>query len=85
MGRPAAPDEASAACNPLLATLDSTASASTYPACGRCSVSACQFQSIYDICGGTLMQPKRCKTSSSMCLDPENTGIKCLCVDWITP
>ena len=90
----APPVEASSSCNPLLAKLgisplDSAQDAainppSTYPACGSCSELPCRGLSIYDFCGGTIRQPKRCKTAGLVCIEtPDNP--KCICVDWATP
>jgi hypothetical protein len=86
-----APAEASAPCNPLLAKLgisplnsaknDVT---SAYPACGNCSDLPCRGKAIYDICGGTIRQPKKCRTADYVCLeDPDRP--KCVCVDWGIP
>lgn len=85
----AAPAEASASCNPLLAKLGisplgSAQDASTYPACGNCSELPCRGLSIYDLCGGTIRQPKRCKTAGLLCIE-EPDKPKCLCVNWATP
>lgn len=80
--------QAAESCNPLLAELRisplaSAKESSTYPACGTCSDLACRGLSIYDLCGGTIRQPKKCKASGQMCL--ESGAPKCLCVDWVTP
>ena len=85
----AAPVEASASCNPLLAKLvisplDSAKDASTYPACGNCSDLPCRGLSIYDFCGGTPRQPKRCRTADYVCIE-EPDKPKCVCVNWATP
>ena len=88
-GAPAEASEASASCNPLFAKLgisplDSAKDASTYPACGNCSDLPCRGRSIYDFCGGTLRQPKRCRTADYVCIEDPNRP-KCVCVDWATP
>lgn len=81
----AAPDS----CNSFVATLgasplDPAKAASTYPACGSCSELACRGLSIYDFCGGTIRQPKRCRTAGLVCIEePEKP--KCVCVSWATP
>jgi len=90
----AAPAEASASCNPLLAKLGISPLGSaqdaainppsTYPACGSCSELACRGLSIYDFCGGTIRQPKRCKTAGLVCIETPDLP-KCICVDWATP
>ena len=87
--RSAAPIEASTSCNPLLAKLgvsplDSAKEASTYPACGNCSDLACRGLSIYDFCGGTPRQPKRCRTADYVCIEDPSRP-KCTCVNWVTP
>lgn len=81
--------EASASCNPLLAKLGisplgSAKDASNYPACGNCSELACRGLSMYDFCGGTIRQPKRCATAGLLCIE-EPDKPKCVCVNWATP